>query len=153
MEKHTWKLFIPCKDSSENYIAMLSIATTVHVYIYLVTASNRKFPTNYILKKLGRLGPVSSMKDLKFHYLHCCIAQHATFLTVLHLCSRGRRKQFFSGQANQLQSYVYREFRVKGGHKCKLLCEAQSANACMHSMLMLEGLGACPQEKFENRSS
>ena len=40
---------------------------------------------------------------------------------------QGRRKQFFSGQANQPQSYVYREFRVMSGHKCKLLCDAQSA--------------------------
>ena len=37
---------------------------------------------------------------------------------------QGRRKQFFSGQANQLQSCVCTEFRVMSGHKCKLLCEA-----------------------------
>ena len=37
---------------------------------------------------------------------------------------QGRRKQFFSGQANQLQSCVYAEFKVMSGHKCKLLCEA-----------------------------
>ena len=41
--------------------------------------------------------------------------------------SRDHRKQVFSGQANQLQSCVYREFRVISGHKFKLLCEAQSA--------------------------
>ena len=37
---------------------------------------------------------------------------------------QGRRKQFFSGQANQLHSYMYREFTVTGGHNCKLLCES-----------------------------
>ena len=37
---------------------------------------------------------------------------------------QGHRKQFFSGQANQLQNCVYTEFRVMSGHKCKLLCEA-----------------------------
>ena len=37
---------------------------------------------------------------------------------------QGRRKQFFSGQANQLQSCVYTEFKVMSGNKCKLLCEA-----------------------------
>ena len=42
------------------------------------------------------------------------------------LLKQGRRKQFFSGQANQLQSCVSTEFRVMimGGHKHKLLCEA-----------------------------
>ena len=39
---------------------------------------------------------------------------------------QGHRKQIFSGQANQLQSCVYTEFRVMS-HKCKLLCKAQSA--------------------------
>ena len=41
----------------------------------------------------------------------------------------GCRKQFFSGQANQLQSCVYGEFMVMStsGHKCKLLCKVQSA--------------------------
>ena len=33
----------------------------------------------------------------------------------------------FSGQASQPQTYVYRKFRVMSGHKCKLLCKAQSA--------------------------
>ena len=49
----------------------------------------------------------------------------------MHACAyndilQGRRKQSFSGQANQLQSCVYTEFRVMimSGHKCKLLCEA-----------------------------
>ena len=36
------------------------------------------------------------------------------------------RKQIFSGYANQLQSCVYRKFRVMSGHKCKLLWKAQS---------------------------
>ena len=39
----------------------------------------------------------------------------------------GRRKQFFSDQANRLQRCVHRDFRVMSGHKYKLLCEAQSA--------------------------
>ena len=37
---------------------------------------------------------------------------------------QGRRKQFFSGQPNQPHSYIYREFTMTGGHKCKLLCES-----------------------------
>ena len=32
------------------------------------------------------------------------------------LLAQGRRKQFFSGQAKQLQNYVYRKFRVISGH-------------------------------------
>ena len=55
---------------------------------------------------------------------------------------QGRRKQFFSGLAKQLQSYVYSEFRVMSGHKCKLLCS-------MHSMLMLGVWEHAPQENFE----
>ena len=60
--------------------------------------------------------------------------------------SQGRRKQFFRGQANQLQSCVYTEFRVISGHKCKLLCEAHLA-----CVLMLGGLEACLQENFEKQ--
>ena len=41
--------------------------------------------------------------------------------------SQGCRKQFYSSQANQLQNYMYKECRVTSGHKCKLLCEAQSS--------------------------
>ena len=43
---------------------------------------------------------------------------------------QGRRKQFVSGQANQLENCVHTEFRVMSGHiyiyiyTCKLLCEA-----------------------------
>ena len=49
---------------------------------------------------------------------------------------QGRRKQIFSGQAKQLQSYVHREFRVISDHQCRLLCEAQSACiAVMHAIL------------------
>ena len=40
---------------------------------------------------------------------------------------QGRRKEFFTGQANQLQSCVYRELMAMSIHKGKILCEAQSA--------------------------
>ena len=40
---------------------------------------------------------------------------------------QGCKKQFFSGQGNQLQRCVYRKFKVMSGHKFNLLCEAQSA--------------------------
>ena len=64
---------------------------------------------------------------------------------ILFYVHQGRRKQFFSGQANQLQSCVYTEFRVMGGHKCKLLCEAHCMS--MHNMLIL-GSGGMPAGKF-----
>ena len=39
--------------------------------------------------------------------------------------SQGHRKQFFSGQANELQSCAYRDCRVMRDHKFKLLYEPQ----------------------------
>ena len=52
------------------------------------------------------------------------VAGHLYWLKAINALHQDRRKQFFSGQANQLQNCVYTEFRVMSGHKCKLLCEA-----------------------------
>ena len=57
----------------------------------------------------------------------CTLLVNVCMFEYVSMYLQGRRKQFFSGQANQLQSCVYREFRVIRGHKRKLLCEAHSA--------------------------
>ena len=59
------------------------------------------------------------------------------------MSNQGRRKQFFSGQANQLQLCLYREFRM--------IIFTQSTIS-MGNVLMLRDLTACPLEKnLKNR--